>query len=212
MSRLSLPNSGLLAVCALLVCSQTASCASLDEAYDDGGPGNGRTIQADAGSVEITGSDGLVVHGRIEAAEITITGGADLAEPFTVSGEVPAAPGQVVVIDDQYPGQVRISDRPYDVRVAGVVAGAGNNEPGIVLTAMSRREGAQHIALTGVVYVMADASMAPIRPGDLLTTSENPGHAMRVLDFGKANGAVLGKALGSLDDGTGLVLMLISLL
>lgn len=43
----------------------TGSAGTLDEAYDHGGPGVGRTIQADAGAVEIQGTDGLVVSGSL---------------------------------------------------------------------------------------------------------------------------------------------------
>ena len=46
---------------------------------------------------------------------------------------------------------------------------------------------------------------------DLLTTSNRPGHAMRVDDPGKAGGAILGKAMTGLREGRGLVLVLVSL-
>ena len=38
---------------------------SLDQAYDHGGAGLGRTITADSGSVNIAGSDGLTVYGNV---------------------------------------------------------------------------------------------------------------------------------------------------
>ena len=72
-------------------------------------------------------------------------------------------------------------------------------------------DGAHPVALTGRVYVWADASNGPIEPGDLLTTSGIPGHAMKVSDFDKAHGATLGKAMTSLEEGRGLVLVLVSL-
>jgi hypothetical protein len=50
-----------------------------------------------------------------------------------------------------------------------------------------------------------------IRPGDLLTTSDHAGLAMRAGDPARANGAILGKAMSSLDAGTGLVLVLVNL-
>ena len=40
---------------------------TLDQAYDQGGPGVGRTITADAGSVHIAGLDGLSVDANIRA-------------------------------------------------------------------------------------------------------------------------------------------------
>jgi hypothetical protein len=55
------------------------------------------------------------------------------------------------------------------------------------------------------------AANGPIRPGDLLTTSAIPGHAMRVDDPARAQGAILGKAMGALERGEGLVLVLVGL-
>jgi hypothetical protein len=67
------------------------------------------------------------------------------------------------------------------------------------------------VALTGRVWTWCDASSGPIVPGDLLTTAATPGHAMAVRDHARAQGAVLGKAMSSLDSGTGLVLVLVNL-
>ena len=73
-------------------------------------------------------------------------------------------------------------------------------------------EGDQQVALSGRVYVQADASNHPIQPGDLLTTAAAPGYAMKVQDYSRAQGAILGKAMTGLKDGKGLVLVLVSLL
>jgi hypothetical protein len=67
------------------------------------------------------------------------------------------------------------------------------------------------VALSGRVYVKADATPAAIRPGDLLTTSERPGHAMKVADHTRSQGAILGKAMSALKEGTGFVLVLVTL-
>jgi len=56
-----------------------------------------------------------------------------------------------------------------------------------------------------------DANTAPIETGDMLTTSNIPGYAMKVIDPFKAFGAVIGKALGSLDRGKGLIPILVVL-
>jgi hypothetical protein len=50
-----------------------------------------------------------------------------------------------------------------------------------------------------------------IQVGDLLTTSTTRGHAMRAERDRPATGAILGKALTGLDDGVGMVDMLVSL-
>lgn len=48
-------------------------------------------------------------------------------------------------------------------------------------------------------------------PGDLLTPSSIPGHAMKVTNHAKAQGAIIGKAMTTLAEGKGLVLVLVSL-
>ena len=55
----------------------------------------------------------------------------------------------------------------------------------------------------------ADTSNGPIEPGDLLTTSEQAGQAMRASDLGRAQGAVIGKAMTALESGDGEVLVLV---
>jgi len=75
----------------------------------------------------------------------------------------------------------------------------------------SAADGVYPVALSGRVYCWADASTGAIRPGDLLTTSSIPGHAMKVSDHTRALGAIIGKAMTSLEKGKGLVLVLVSL-
>ena len=152
----------------------------------------------------------LFNSGNFSVKTLTIRGGADLAEPFEFSGS-DIAKGAVLVIDDEQPGKLKLSDRPYDTRVAGIVSGANGVNPGISLHQDGVLESGQNVALSGRVYVQADASLGAIRPGDLLTTSSTPGHAMKVSDHGKAQGAILGKAMSGLKDGKGMVLVLVTL-
>jgi hypothetical protein len=152
-----------------------------------------------------------VIGGAVtEVQTLRITGGADLAEPFALS-EQDIEPGSVVVIDEEHPGQLKLSAEAYDTRVAGIVSGANGVNPGIALHQQGVIEGSQNVALTGRVYAQADAGFGPIRPGDLLTTSDTPGHAMKVTDAAKAQGAILGKAMSRLEEGRGLVLVLVTL-
>jgi len=95
--------------------------------------------------------------------------------------------------------------------VAGIVSGANGINPGIALKQEGALDQGENVALTGRVYVLADASHGSIEPGDLLTTSDTPGHAMKVTDHARAQGAILGKAMGSLKDGKGVVLVLVTL-
>jgi hypothetical protein len=148
--------------------------------------------------------------GNLFVRVLTITGGADIAEPFQMS-QADLPKGAVVVIDEDNAGHLKLSTMAYDRQVAGVISGAGGVNPGLSLSQQGVMEGSQHVALTGRVFVQADASHGAIRPGDLLTTSETPGHAMRVSDPARAHGTVLGKAMTGLKEGTGLVLVLVAL-
>ncbi len=152
----------------------------------------------------------LDVAGTCRVDVLVIDGGADLAEGFVVADK--PEPGMVVSIDPYHPGELRIADRPYDSRVAGVVSGAGGVNPGMRMGQTGTAAcGDQPVALTGRVYCLCDASAARIEPGDLLTTSATPGHAMRVSDSSRASGAIIGKAMTPLKEGKGLVLILVTL-
>ncbi len=148
--------------------------------------------------------------GRVVTSAVQVYGGGDLAEQFPASNGT-VEPGTLMVIDDQNPGMLKPSDKPYDTCVAGVVSGAGGVNPGMTLQPEGVLQGNTPIAIAGRVYVRAEAFSAPIKPGDLLTTSTIPGVAMKASDPNLAQGAVIGKAMSSLESGTGLVLLLITL-
>jgi hypothetical protein len=61
------------------------------------------------------------------------------------------------------------------------------------------------------VYVKCTTAGGAIQPGDLLTTSDLPGYAMKASDRSRAPGAVIGKAMSGLEKDTGLVLVLVNL-
>jgi len=149
--------------------------------------------------------------GRVICNELQITGGADLAEPFdTTTPE--AEPGMVMSIDPDRTGSLRIAGKAYDRAVAGIVSGANGIKPGVTMRQQDTpADGTLPIALTGRVYCWADASYGAIEPGDTLTTSNTPGHAMKATDFSRAQGATIGKAMSSLPEGRGLVLVLVNL-
>lgn len=155
-------------------------------------------------------SGGLYVGGAASVCAITIRGGCDLAEPFPTK-EAQLEKGSVLVIDDEHPGRLQLSTRACDTRVAGVISGANGVNTGIALQQEGTFDQGQNVALSGRVYVRADATFGAIKPGDLLTTSDTPGHAMKVTDHLQAQGAILGKAMSALDDGRGFVLVLVTL-
>ena len=170
---------------------------------------------------------GLEIDGNllVTVKALQITGGADLAENFDVRAETattganqPAMAamakmaGMVVSIDPKNPGKLTLSNRAYDRRVAGVISGAGGVEPGMMMGQKGTLADGKHpVALTGRVYVWVDAARGAIKPGDLLTTSPTPGHAMKVTNSAQAQGAIIGKAMTGLKSGKGLVLVLVTL-
>jgi hypothetical protein len=156
----------------------------------------GRLAGQFVGDVEVTG-------------DIRLTGAADCAEDFEISGASQVEPGTVMVLGSE--GALFESWQAYDKRVAGVISGAGDYKTGIVLDKQQTAGNRQPVALMGKVYCKVDAQFGAVEVGDLLTSSPTPGHAMKTTDPHKAVGAVIGKALRSLKEGQGLIPMLITL-
>jgi hypothetical protein len=162
------------------------------------------SISSGMAPVEIkNGSGDVVLRGDL------ILSGADCAEHFTIANAEQIDAGTVVVINQG--GTLRQSRKAYDRKVAGVVSGAGDYRPGIVLDKQQSSENRLPISLMGKVYCKVDAQYSSIELGDMLTTSPTPGHAMKAADPEKAFGAVIGKALGPLKEGQGLIPILITL-
>ena len=176
------------------------------DAKTQSGPAAVRAVHAGGGFAGVFGGHVHVTKDLKVDGDVQLTG-ADLAEQFGVIGPV-AEPGSVVVLVGN--DQVCVSDKPYDHRVGGIVSGAGNYRPGIVL---DRQPDANRcaLALSGKVWCKVDADLSPVEVGDMLTTSSTPGHAMRASDPTRAFGAVIGKALGSLKSGRALVPVLVAL-
>jgi hypothetical protein len=131
-------------------------------------------------------------------------GGADFAEMLpAVDG---LEPGDVLVIGPD--GELTLSTEPYQASVAGVYS----TQPGFVGGQPVEGEvaGTIPLAMVGVVPVKVSAENGPIRPGDLLVTSALPGHAMKA-GSNPPQGTVIGKALGKLEAGTGIIKMLATL-
>jgi hypothetical protein len=77
--------------------------------------------------------------------------------------------------------------------------------------------GEEAIAVAGRVPCRVDAGYGAIYPGDVLTTSPTPGHAMKAVKVNAGSvtiyepGTVLGKAMGTLESGTGVIEVLVTL-
>jgi cytoskeletal protein CcmA (bactofilin family) len=159
------------------------------------------------GNISNTGS--ITTTGNVSAYDVLLSGG-DLAEDFHAADDAQIEPGTVMVIAETGEA-LSLCASSYDRRVAGVVSGAGDLAPGIVLDNRHDRCGRVTVAMAGKVYCKVDAEYGAIGVGDLLTTSPTPGHAMRASDPTLAFGSVLGKALRPLVSGRGLVPVLVAL-
>jgi hypothetical protein len=165
------------------------------------------------GSTSITLDADVSGEGRITTQVLQITGGSDLSEQFDIKAmHAELKAGMIVSIDPDQPGQLVTSTRAYDKTVAGIVSGAGGVKTGMLMGQRGTAADGKHpVALTGRVYCWVDADQGAIRPGDLITTSDLPGYGMKVQDHQKAQGATIGKAMTKLENGRGLVLVLVSL-
>lgn len=167
------------------------------------------------------GADGnegdLILKDNDGAESIHLDGGsgdiilrnADAAEHFDVVETETVEAGMIMTLNQD--GKLKPCSVPYDRKVVGVVAGAGKYRPGIIMGNRSDNSNCIPVSVLGKVSCKADATIAPIEVGDLLTTSHTTGHAMKAMDPVKSFGSIIGKALSSLKDGTGMVNMLVTL-
>lgn len=168
-------------------------------------------------SKSTVGGAGVYGKGKLAGyfeGDVFVTGdirlkNADCAEDFDVTDSVDIEPGTVMVLGEE--GRLQPSQKAYDKCVGGVVSGAGDYKPGIVLDQQTSKHARKPIALLGKVYCKVDAQFGSISVGDLLTTSPTQGHAMKASDHLAAFGAVIGKALRSFPNGQGLIPILIAL-
>ena len=160
-----------------------------------------------SGDVEIEGN--ATVQGKL-----TILG-ADFSEQFEVveSERATIQSGMVVAVRKGGNGQVELSKEAYDKKVVGIVSGAGGIQTGMLMGQKGTLAyGDTPIAISGRVYVWTDATNAAIEEGDFLTSADKVGYAMKVKEYEKARGAIIGKALTALPKGEeGLVLVLVNL-
>lgn len=133
-----------------------------------------------------------------------VTGSADVAEWVPVRETLEA--GTVLELDTTRPGWYRMSRGPCSALVAGVVS----LQPGLVLGQTEPTEGMALLALSGIVPVKVTNEGGPIQPGDLLVSSSTPGYAMRWSGSGSCSRGFVGKALESMTNAQGVVLVLLA--
>jgi hypothetical protein len=139
---------------------------------------------------------GFYTNDKIYAGD----GYVDIAEHIDAASDV--EPGDVVVIDPDHDERVVKSTKPYDTSVAGIIS----TDPALLI---GKSDTETPLALAGRVPCKVSAENGPIHRGDLLTTSSTPGHAMKATE--PQLGTIVGKALGELESGTGVIPVLVTL-
>ncbi|MEM6577176.1 MAG: hypothetical protein AAF678_01670 [Pseudomonadota bacterium] len=160
-------------------------------------------------ATDIYRSSQATIHLDADAGDITLRN-ADCAEDFAIDAPEPVAPGTVMSLAGD--GKLVPSSVAFDRKVVGVVSGAGEFRPGIVL---DRRDASevirQPIALLGKVMVNVTGEGGRIEVGDLLTSGYTPGTAMSAKDASQMIGATLGKAMAVHRSGEGQIPVLVAL-
>jgi len=138
--------------------------------------------------------------------------GADFAESMAVTGDrTKYAAGDLLVIDPTASRHLALAQQPYSTLVAGIYS----TKPGMLGSTRTADEPAAKdevpLAVVGIVPCKVTTENGAIQVGDLLVTSSIPGHAMKGTDRTKMLGAVVGKALEPLQQGTGVLLVLVTL-
>jgi hypothetical protein len=177
-----------------------------------GNVGIGTTSPASMLSVGPSSQFQVSSVGAVTAPSVTFTGanGGDYAEAVNAKGSLKTyEPGDVLVIGDGVDGEVQKSVDPYSTMVAGIYA----TKPGVIGRRQSLLKEAEEIpmAMIGIVPTKVTTENGPIHRGDLLVTSSSIGYAMKGTDRGRMLGAVIGKAMSSLESGTGVIEVLVTL-
>ena len=136
------------------------------------------------------------VSGAFFVGTATAARYADLAEKYESDAEYEA--GTVLVFGGE--AEVTACEEELDHRVAGVVS----TDPAYMMNAEA--EG-QYVALTGRVPVKV---VGPVAKGDLMVASSVKGHAKA--DNNAGPGRIIGKAIGEIDSGEGVIEVLVNMM
>jgi len=168
------------------------------DVFADGGYNCGNSLTG-------SGTGGTVKESDLEAGPcLTDDSPADFAEMLPALPGL--APGDVLVIGED--GRLQLSSQAYQSTVMGVHSTrpsylGGNQYAG--------EPGYAPLAISGIVPVKVTAEGGAITPGDLLVTSSTPGMAMRCESLELCFGRAIGKALEGLEEGVGVILVLVML-
>ena len=166
------------------------------------------------GNVKLTANSGASItfaDGSTQSTAYTgVICGGDYAESVDVAGaRTSYEPGDVLVLDMENPGKVLKSIEAYSTSVSGIYS----TKPGTVGRRQTTAKSPDEVpmAMMGIVPTKVSAENGPVKVGDLLVSSSKAGYAMKGTDRDRMLGAVIGKAMGKLDSGTGVLEVLVTL-
>ncbi|MGA9669635.1 MAG: tail fiber protein [Terracidiphilus sp.] len=167
----------------------------------------GAKLEVD-GNVKLSSGSGASItfqDGTVQTTAFTgVLCGGDYAESVDVTGDRKSyAAGDVLVIDPNDSGKFLKSAEPYSTAVLGIYS----TKPGALGRRQPTPKSADEVpmAMIGIVPTKVSAENGAIKPGDLLVTSSTPGYAMLGTDRSRLVGAIIGKAMGRLDSGKGVM-------
>ena len=113
--------------------------------------------------------------------------------------------------------EVTLADQENDNKVIGIVDSEAIPGPEVPDTRIGADDptfiedgGDLYVVILGAyAHCKVDATEAPIEVGDLLTSSNNPGHAKKATD--PKLGSIIGKALEPLEQGTGYIAVFVNI-
>jgi hypothetical protein len=140
----------------------------------------------------------------------------EVGDVVVISGVAPAVVGEIPVIQvrrtasGESSGVVGVVDKHYVPAASESTASSETEHSGTFAEApVAPGEYLSVVTLGSYKAIKVDASYGPIAPGDRLVASPNPGYAMRA--DSPQPGTLIGKALGTLPSGTGVIPVIVTL-
>lgn len=149
----------------------------------------------------------VTYDGQVTADGAFTGGGADFAEMVkSAAPESGMEPGDVLAISSEVDRGAVLANQPNSTAVMGVYS----SKPGFIGSPTGAEEfDGVPVAIVGIVPVKVTSEGGMIHRGDLLTSSSMPGYAMKSTQF--VPGSILGKAMGELNSGVGVIDVLLML-
>ena len=163
---------------------------------------NSISLKGNGDALKVTGDASF--NGNITIANTTTSNDApvNFVEYFEVEESEYIAPGDLLTVHADGNSRLNKSRSSYNKTVIGPVSG----NPTISINNSGLETRIYPVTLAGKTLCKIDARETPVKPGDLIVTSDTPGCGMvaKIDSFNKI-GTVIGKALDSLEDGIGLI-------